>query len=279
MKYRCSRRQLKVINRKIAQAEAFGDLKGLIRCQSLFLIFSKYFSINEASEAIHKSEETVRRWLNEFLVYGCKSLKIKRSKGRQPKLSKADRLLLIEMLKKSPQEHGFPSGCWNSGLISILIEREFNVSYSVKYIPQLMKTLGFSWQRGAFEGALRNIQSREHWLNNVWPSIIKKAINLRAYILFEDESSFAMWGSLAYTWAPIGSQPIVKTSGLRKSYKVFGAIKYFTGKIFYQGIESKLNAESYLEFLKVLKSRTRKPLVLIHDSAAYHTDESITDFF
>ena len=42
-------------------------------------------------------------------------------------------------------------------------------------------------------------------------------------ILFEDEASFAQWGSLSYTWARRGQQPEVPTSGKRKGYKVFGA--------------------------------------------------------
>jgi hypothetical protein len=35
-------------------------------------------------------------------------------------------------------------------------------------------------------------------------------------ILFEDEASFAQWGSLSYTWARRGRQPEVPTSGKRK---------------------------------------------------------------
>ena len=44
-------------------------------------------------------------------------------------------------------------------------------------------------------------------------------------VLFGDEVSFAMWGSLARTWAPIGQQPTVKTTGTRKDLKMFGTIE------------------------------------------------------
>ncbi len=52
--------------------------------------------------------------------------------------------------------------------------------------------------------------------------------------VFEDEASFAPWGSLSYTWARRGQQPEVPTSGKRKGYKVFGAIEYFSGRLFYR---------------------------------------------
>ncbi len=49
--------------------------------------------------------------------------------------------------------------------------------------------------------------------------------------LFGDEVSFAMWGSLARTWAPRGKQPVVKTKGCRKGLKMFGAIEFKSGQL------------------------------------------------
>ena len=39
-----------------------------------------------------------------------------------------------------------------------------------------------------------------------------------------------------------GQQPEVKTSGKRKGYKVFGAIDYFSGRLFSQGIEGRFTS-------------------------------------
>jgi len=43
-----------------------------------------------------------------------------------------------------------------------------------------------------------------------------------------------MWGSLARTWAPTGKQPVVKTRGVRKALKIFGAIDLMTGGFHYR---------------------------------------------
>jgi hypothetical protein len=53
---------------------------------------------------------------------------------------------------------------------------------------------------------------------------------------------FPQGGTLTYTWARRGQQPQGKTSGKRKGYKVFGWIDSFTGRLFYQGQEGRLNA-------------------------------------
>jgi transposase len=52
-------------------------------------------------------------------------------------------------------------------------------------------------------------------------------------ILFGDEVSFAMWGSLGRTWGIRGQQPEVKTTGIRKGLKMFGAIGFFEGEFEY----------------------------------------------
>src|SRR5438128_11089655 len=97
--------------------------------------------------------------------------------------------------------------------------------------------------------------------------------------LFEDEVSFAQWGSLRYTWARRGQQPEVSTSGKRKGYKVFGAIDYFSGRLFSQGIEGRLTSERYQAFLQTIMAQTPKNLFLIHDGARYNSSKATHQFF
>jgi hypothetical protein len=53
-------------------------------------------------------------------------------------------------------------------------------------------------------------------LETTLPAIIKKAKAENSVVLFGDEVSYAMWDSLSRTWMPIGQQPTVKTTGIRK---------------------------------------------------------------
>jgi transposase len=99
-------------------------------------------------------------------------------------------------------------------------------------------------------------------------------------ILFQDEVSFALWGSLGYTWAPVGQQPVVKTTGKRKGYKVFGAIDFFSGQFFYQGLEQgRFNSERYQAFLRQVLAQTSQHIILIQDGARYHTSKATRTFF
>jgi transposase len=98
-------------------------------------------------------------------------------------------------------------------------------------------------------------------------------------LLFGDEASFPQWGTLSYTWARRGHQPMVKTSGKRKGYKVFGVIEYFTGRFWYQGLEGRLNSEAYIAFLTRVLEQTTQPIMLIQDGAKYHTSATMQRFF
>lgn len=99
-------------------------------------------------------------------------------------------------------------------------------------------------------------------------------------MLFGDEVSFAQWGSLGYTWAPRGQQPVVKTSGKRRAYKVFGLIDYFFGKLFYHGQMEKFDGTRCQAFLRQVLCQARgRHIILIQDGARYHTSAAMKEFF
>ena len=59
---------------------------------------------------------------------------------------------------------------------------------------------------------------------------------------------------------------------------MFGAIEYFSGRLFFQGIEGRLNSESSQAFLQRIIAQTTEHLFLIHDGARYHTSASTKAF-
>jgi transposase len=93
--------------------------------------------------------------------------------------------------------------------------------------------MGLSYQKARFISDKYDEEeykkTREEWEKIRWPKISKEAKKLGTVVLFGDEVSFAMWGSLARTWAPRGKQPVVKTKGIRKGLKMFGAIEFNGG--------------------------------------------------
>jgi transposase len=135
------------------------------------------------------------------------------------------------------------------------------------------------YQKGEFENSHLDAAKRAEWREVAWPKLLAQAQAEGGLILCGDEVSFAQWGSLSYTWARQGQTPKIKTSGKRKGYKVFGAIDYFSGRLFYQGSEGKFNGESYKQFIPKILPATTKPIFIVQDGARYHTSKELKEFF
>ena len=263
----------------LQQAQNNGDLRRAKRIMAILAVVdgTLYSTI---ANTLKVSEESIRLWINAFLLYGVKSFIYKKSTGRPSKLTKTQRKQLDRLISQGPQKSGFPGACWRSPMIQWLIYEQFGVEYSVFYIPQLLKNMGFSYQKAKFVADHKDPENRRQWLEQKWPEILKLAEKKNAYILFGDEASFPQWGSLTYTWAKRGKQPVVKTSGTRRGYKVFGLIDYFSGRFFCKGHEKgRLNSASYESFLTEVLSKTRKHIILIQDGARYHTSKAMKNFF
>src|SRR5919202_5436154 len=225
------------------------------------------------------SEPTVRYYRNQYLCKGMASLVYKAPPGRPSKLTKTQRQQLAEWITASPQDVGYTSGCWNTPMIQDLIQRHFGVAYHPHYIATLLKNMGFSYQKARFVSDHLNEAKRLEWRHTRWPKILRQAKQRKALLLFGDEASFAQWGSLSYTWALQGQQPEVPTSGIRKAYKVFGLIDYFSGRFFSKAQTGRFNSASYAAFLLDILAQTTQHVFLIQDGARYHTSKAMAQFF
>lgn len=274
--------QKEELNKALEIARNFGDLTVINRILAVLAYAERNESVETIAGILQVSSEFIRAWVKKYIRGGIKMITFrKRPPGRPAKLTKTQRLLLNKIIEKGPQKSGFPGACWRTPMIQDLIIDKFGVFYNTRYISQLLKNMGFSYQKARFAVGgkdPKNIDERQQWLDKRWVDALTLAKKQGAYLFFEDETSFPQWGTLTYTWAKKGQQPTVKTSGIRKGYKVFGLIDYFTGRFFYKTIESKFNSETYIEFLKEVLSKTRKPIVLIHDGAPYHKSAAVSNF-
>jgi transposase len=268
---------VKRLKQELDRAYIRGDLRSVRRLSVLVMVGGK-ITLETILLLWNVSQQTVYNWLNEFLVYRWGSLKYEKSSGRPPRLTKTQKRRLSEWIEAGPEACGYASGCWTSVLIQDLIYQKFHVLYNRFYVCELLRNLGFSFQKARFVSNHLDEEARQRWMKEAWPRILRQAKQLGAPVFFGDEASFALWGSLSYTWALKGHQPQIKTTGLRKGYKVFGAIEYFTGRLIYQGTEERFQSDSYQAFLRHLLSQVPGTIILIQDGARYHTSKSTREF-
>jgi transposase len=269
---------VKDLSSRLQHAYRCDDVRLVRRTTVLIDLLVHHVPMAVLCERWGRSSSCLYDWQRAFLLHGLESLRYRHGGGRRPKLTPKQKQRLVELLEAGPLVVGCETACWDAVLIRVLIWREFGVLYNRQYVCTLRHNLGVSFQKAGFVSDHLDTVKRLVWLEQKWPTILRAAKRRRGLILFEDEASFAQWGSLSYTWARRGQQPEVPTSGKRKGYKVFGAIEYFSGRLFSQGLEGRFNSESYQAFLQMILAQTTQHLFLIHDGARYHTSASTQAF-
>src|SRR5215813_12986634 len=278
IRIQASHATVKALQTRLQDAYRRDEVRLVRRISVLLDLLTQTAAVPVLCERWGLSPSCLYAWQKAFLLRGLDSLVYRHGGGRPEKLTSKQKQRLVELIEAGPLVVGLETACWNSVVIRVLIWREFGVLYNRHYVCTLLHNLGFSFQKARFVSDHLDAAKRLAWLEQKWPTIVRAAKRRQGLILFEDEVSFAQWGSLSYTWARRGRQPEVPTSGKRKGYKVFGAIEYFSGRLFYQGIEGRFNSESYQGFLQRILEQTTQHVFLIHDGARYHTSQATTQF-
>lgn len=276
-KIRFSHATVKQLQKELRIALQTSDIRRIKHLMGL-LAMSQGQPVSEVADQLGVCSQTIYNWMHAFVLCGWESLCTRAVPGRPSKLTGTQKRRLCELITAGPEACGYETGCWNSALIQDMIQREFGRTYNVHYLSCLLSNLGFSYQKARFVSDHLDPVARQKWITETFPAIVKEARDRGALLLFGDEASFAQWGSLSYTWAPCGKQPVIKTCGKRKAYKVMGMIDYFSGRLFYQGQTERFNSERYCSFLKSVLSKTTQPIMVIQDGARYHTSKATKAF-
>jgi transposase len=277
MKVHFSGATVKLVRQVRQHAFRAGDVRVIKRTTALLEL--QGHTVPEVAEDLGVSPVTLYRWLQALILEGVSGLWYRTPPGRPAKLTPTQKEQLKATLAAGPEAAGYATGCWNTALIQDLIYREFGVLYNVHDLSTLLATLGYSYQKARFVSDHLDEERRRVWREETWPAIVRQARLRGARILFGDEASFAQWGSLGYTGAPKGQQPLVKTCGRRKACKVFGLIDYTSGRFYSHTQTERFTAETYCAFLADVLGQTTAPLIVIQDGAPYHTAAHTRAFF
>jgi transposase len=278
LRIQLSRATVKDLHNRLQHAYQRDDVRLVRRTTVLLDLLVHHVPVEVLSARWGLSTSCLYQWRQAFMLRGMDSLAYQHGGGRRPKLTPRQQKRLGELVEAGPLVVGFETACWHAVLLRVLIWREFGVLYNGQYVCTLLHNFGFSFHKARFVSDHLDAAKRLTWIAEKWPAILRAAQHRQGLILCEDEASFAQWGSLSSSWARRGRQPEVLTSGKRKGYKVFGAIEYFSGRLFYQGIEGRFHSEHDQAFVQMILDQTHEHLFLIHDGARYHTSAATQAF-
>lgn len=232
-------------------------------------------SVVIASYGFHRC--VIYRWLkaSSGRGKGVKALASRTGSGRPRKLTPAQERQVFRWINgKNPMQYGFDFGLWTRQIVRELVEMKFDVVLSLATVGALLARLGLTVQKPLQRAYQRDPEAIERWRRETYPALAEQARRDGAEISFWDESGFRADGVQGKTWAPVGQTPVVKVPGQRQSISAASAVSSH-GAFWFATYKGALNGELFVELLKKLMHRRKKPLRLVVDGLPAHKTKGV----
>ena len=209
---------------------------------------------------------------------GLEALRSTRGTGRPRSLTPTQERQVFRWVNgRDPRQYGLDFGLWTRQVVALLIRRKFNVRLGVSAVGALLAKLGLTPQKPLQRAYQRDPAAIERWQREVFPALAQQAKREGAEIFFWDESGFRADAVHGKTWGVRGTTPIVQRPGQRQSMSAASAINA-RGAFWFCTYAGALNALLFVELLKRLMRRRRKPVHLVLDSLPAHKQAQVRDY-
>lgn len=247
-----------------------------IHCVRRIRVDGEKASVVMASQGLCRT--TCYRWLKEYDRVGEEALREKIAPGRPPKLTDEQAQLVRGwILGKDPRQYGFDFGLWTRKTVQVLILEKLGIALGLTAVGRLLATLNITPQKPLRRAYERNPDLVEQWRNIIFPKLKARANAAGAKIFFLDEAGFQSDAPLGRTYGLRGKTPVVKTSGQRQSIHVISAVNA-RGEFWAATYSGKLDAESFVQFLKDFMKGRKKNVMLVVDGHPAHKANLVKEY-
>ena len=119
------------------------------------------YSTRKLQEFYRVTHKQICNWADRFDREGIEGLRIKPGRGRHSRLSKEQKYQLQGDLLQSPEVFGYNTANWSGPLMRSHIQKTYQLEYKLAAIYNLMRELGFSFQRAKASYPERNELKRQ----------------------------------------------------------------------------------------------------------------------
>ncbi len=138
------------------------------------LLFKQGFAPVEVAQKLNAGRRSVRRWKSAYTRQGAIGVKAKPASGRPSRLTAKKKALLERTLLKGALQSGFATDLWTCPRVGAVIRKIFRVDYNHRYLPRLLRAMGWSPQKPERLARERDEKAIRHWIKATWPRIKKK---------------------------------------------------------------------------------------------------------
>jgi len=133
------------------------EIKAMFRDDERYTIGIRLYAVYQVAlgqpsrkleELYNTSFKQITNWVHRFENEGIDGLRDKEGRGRTARLQVDQRTRLGALLKENPEKHGYNSATWTGPMLIEWIEKEYGIIYKKAQIYNILKSLGFSYQKG-----------------------------------------------------------------------------------------------------------------------------------
>lgn len=223
---------------------------------------------------------TIYKWIRRAAGSGngLRALSSTRGTGRPRSLTPAQERQVFRWVNgRDPRQYGLDFGLWTRSIVALLIRRKFGVRLGVTAVGALLAKLELTPQKPLQRAYQRDPQAIARWQRETYPALTRHAKRQRAEILFWDESGFRADTVHGRTWGLRGQTPIVHRPGQRQSVSAASAVSA-RGEFWFCTYPGGLNGELFVELLRRLMHRRKKPVFLVLDGLPAHKRAIVREY-
>ena len=223
---------------------------------------------------------TIYKWMSLAAGrgHGLKALGSTRGTGRPRSLTPVQERQVFRWINgRDPRQYGLDFGLWTRAIVAVLIEQKFGIGLGVTAVGALLAKLELTPQKPLQRAYQRDPEAIALWQRDTYPALAREAKRDGAQILFWDESGFRADTVHGKTWGLRGQTPIVHRPGQRQSVSAASAVGA-RGEFWFCTYAGGLNGELFIDLLRQLMHRRKRPVRLILDGLPAHKRSIVRDY-
>lgn len=134
-------------------------------------LFEESVSTSRIASELRVSEKSVRTWRRAWATGGTAALVSGGPGGSDCKLTVEQQRQLAVVLDEGPVVHGWADARWTLARVAEVIERNFEVGYTVRGVSYLLHRMGYSLQVPARRAAERDPEAIISWQRQRLPAV------------------------------------------------------------------------------------------------------------
>jgi transposase len=176
-----------------------------------------------------------------------------------------------------PDQLKLPFALWTRAAVRELIRQKFGLVLPLVTVGLYLDRWDFTAQRPWQRALERRPAEVQHWLEQEYPVIAKRAKAEGALILWGDETGVKSEPVAGKSYAPRGKTPVVTRSAKRFGLNMISAVGN-RGELRFMLYRDTLNAEQLIVFLKRLVRNETRKVFLILDNLKVHHSQPVRDW-